>query len=278
MSIRFSIVLPYFNEENYIEMTLESWLKQRYQPSELILIDNASKDNSTERCKQILENAPFPVHYLNENRPGKTNALECGCKQASGDWIAFSDADTQYPVHYLERAAELIHKLPTRQSVSVDSETVGTSPKNNHRIVALMAQAIFTHPDRESVRKEIREVVRLSRCRPRKAYTGNAGHILHRASLEECGGFTTSIWPLMYADHEIMHRLHRLGISHYDEELWCLSSDRRVDRSSVRWNLMERMLYRNIPSRFEAWFFYSFLRKRLEKRKMSILKLRERSW
>ncbi|MEL7488416.1 MAG: glycosyltransferase family 2 protein, partial [Pseudomonadota bacterium] len=64
----------------------------------------------------------------------------------------------------------------------------------------------------------------------------------------------------------------------YGFDFWCLASDRRGDRTNVRWTLFERLMYHVTPHRWKDWFFYAFLRPRFEARGLSELKLRDRDF
>ena len=51
---QWSVVVPYFNEKDYLPATLASLLAQELKPFQVILVDNASTDGSAEVCKKIL--------------------------------------------------------------------------------------------------------------------------------------------------------------------------------------------------------------------------------
>lgn len=93
-----SIVIPAFNEEEYIEKTLKSILSQNIildYPDyfECIVVDNESTDRTAEIAKQYCQVTSAPR--------GKLNALTAGIKYASGNIIVTRDADTYYPPNCL---------------------------------------------------------------------------------------------------------------------------------------------------------------------------------
>ena len=51
----FSVVLPYYNEADFLENTLLSWLNQKRTPDQIILIDNGSTDGSETVARQVLK-------------------------------------------------------------------------------------------------------------------------------------------------------------------------------------------------------------------------------
>ncbi len=58
MNFKFSIIIPCFNAEKWIEQCLLSALKQSYENTEVIFVDNESTDNSFEIAKEIQKNIP----------------------------------------------------------------------------------------------------------------------------------------------------------------------------------------------------------------------------
>ena len=258
--LTFSVVIPYYNEDVFLPHTLHSWLAQARQPDELILVDNASTDRSEAVCHTVLAAyADTQVRFLSEPRPGKIHALQLGCETATGTYIVFSDADTYYPPHYLELIERLLHKAKPS-------------------VVAVMALSSAGAPHRLSERLSRGVYVALSRICQRQVFSGGYAQTLSATALRQVGGFSESYWPYVLLDHEIMHRLFKVGRSIYHTNLWCRPSSRRSDRRRVRWNLLERCLYFVTPYVLKDWFFYQFLASRFARRKMHVLNLREKSW
>ncbi len=79
-------------------------------------------------------------------------------------------------------------------------------------------------------------------------------------------------------DHEIVHRMFAHGVGSYDADFWCVPSERRTNRTAVRWNMIERMLYRNVPRVLEGQFFYGFLARQFKKRGLHHINLRQQTW
>lgn len=93
-----SIIIPAFNEEDYIEDTLKSILSQnilyKYRDYfECIVVDNESTDNTAKIAKQYCQLISAPR--------GKLNARHAGILEASGDIIVSCDADSYYPPNWL---------------------------------------------------------------------------------------------------------------------------------------------------------------------------------
>jgi glycosyltransferase involved in cell wall biosynthesis len=257
----FAVLIPYYNESAYIAETLRSLLRQSRVPDQVILVDNASSDGSADICREVIVESGYQgAIFLREERPGKVNALESGLALVRSTYVATCDADILYPSHYLALAAELFSQAPPD-------------------VVAVMAQYVESLPGEDAETREmLRRNVRLSRVFTSKCFTGGAGQIFRTDTLKRAGGFSAERWNYVLMDHEIVHRVHKLGRSLYHRDMWCLHTDRRKDRSRVRWNLLDRMLYRYTPKFLGDWYFYSYLGPRLARRKMTGLNLRAQPW
>jgi glycosyltransferase involved in cell wall biosynthesis len=99
-----SVVIPAYNEENYIGNTLQSLLEQDFQDFEIIVVDNASEDGTGEVARR------FGAKVVYEKRRTVGAARQRGCLEARGKIIAMTDADTILPPNWLSRIAEEFEK------------------------------------------------------------------------------------------------------------------------------------------------------------------------
>lgn len=96
-----SIIIPIFNAETYLQECLESIRIQSYKDFEVILVDDGSTDNSAPICRSFVENDKRFLYYYKTNG-GVSSARNAGLEKASGDWIAFTDADDWVSPNYLQ--------------------------------------------------------------------------------------------------------------------------------------------------------------------------------
>jgi glycosyltransferase involved in cell wall biosynthesis len=97
--VRVSIVTPFLDAGQFVEEAIESVLKQSFDRWELLLVDDGSKDESTAIAERYAAAHPQKVRYLShpgrENR-GASASRNLGIKHASGEYLAFLDADDVY--------------------------------------------------------------------------------------------------------------------------------------------------------------------------------------
>ena len=112
--MKFSVIIPLYNKAPYIRKALESVLAQTYADYELIIIDDGSTDESAEIAEAILQDpasrliASSPHRLIRQANSGVSAARNNGVAQASGEYLAFLDADDWWEPTYLEKMAQLI--------------------------------------------------------------------------------------------------------------------------------------------------------------------------
>ena len=108
MSELVSIITPTFNAEKYIRDTLQSVLNQSYQNWEMILIDDASTDQTIEIINDFAEkDVRFKLFKLSKNY-GNGFARNAALEKATGKYIAFLDADDLWFPLKLEKQIQFL--------------------------------------------------------------------------------------------------------------------------------------------------------------------------
>ncbi|MDD5169266.1 MAG: glycosyltransferase [Syntrophales bacterium] len=95
---RVSVIVPARNEEVLIRECLQSVLDQDYPSYEVILVDDRSHDRTVAIAEELGRGRSnfqvIRVRELAEGWTGKSHALDVGVRHASGEWLAFLDADS----------------------------------------------------------------------------------------------------------------------------------------------------------------------------------------
>lgn len=256
---RWSVIIPAYNEEAFLEKTAAAIKAQIVSDATLILVNNLSTDGTADVMEEIKAASPERnVIILSDDRPGKVNALETGIAAVETEFVALCDADTFYPPDYLARAEMML---------SQSDHVAG-------------AFAFGVYADDGALRSWYRrnKGALMAALAPRQGHTGGYGQSYRTAALRKAGGYSASVWPFMVADHEIVNRVAKVGAIRYSAEHYCITSDRRGARGNVDWRLHERLLYNFLPHSKQDWFFYSYLKPRFEARRMYNANLRDRDW
>ena len=89
---KISVIVPCYNIEDYIELTVRSILAQTYENLEVILVDDGSTDQTAEIIDR-LSKQESRVSAFHKRNGGVSSARLQGIDRASGEWITFADGD-----------------------------------------------------------------------------------------------------------------------------------------------------------------------------------------
>lgn len=91
-SIKFSIIIPVYNVEKYLNECVESVLNQTYKNIEIILVDDGSTDSSPQIC-DIYAEKDNRIKVIHKENGGSSSARNFGMKAMTGDYVLFLDSD-----------------------------------------------------------------------------------------------------------------------------------------------------------------------------------------
>lgn len=249
-----TILIPFFNERDYLPATLRS-VAALDMPAELVLVDNGSTDDSCAVAARECLALGLRYRLVREPCPGKVPALRAGLAQVRTRYVATFDADTVYPADYLSVAARLLSRP------------------------GVVAAGAYYTPGPQRRRRDLLTGLHIciaGRLLAHQCHAGGAGQAFLTTALRQAGGFDATRWNLVLEDHEIMHRVGKVGRVAYGMDFWCHPSPRERDRESIRWSLVERLAYHVTSAQRQGWFFYDYLGPRLRARKLSSQAIRER--
>lgn len=106
-----SIIIPAYNEERLIRVILESVVGQKTnRPFEVIVVDNASTDNTAAEARKFADR--LNIRVITENRKGRGRARHTGFAAAKGEFLLSTDADAWLPPDWLEVAVTYLENAP----------------------------------------------------------------------------------------------------------------------------------------------------------------------
>ena len=106
-----SILIPCFNEQEFVEASVQSALEQTYPVEEIICVDDGSTDDTLGILRD-LEAAHSSITVVSQENRGLSGARNRGLELVSGDYVQFLDADDIMHPKKLEHQAHLIAESP----------------------------------------------------------------------------------------------------------------------------------------------------------------------
>lgn len=103
----FSVIIPAYNAENFIDVAVKSVLMQTCGDFELIIVDDGSQDGTREK---ISEYSDSRVRYIYQENGGVSSARNKGICESKGEFICFLDSDDEWKADHLEALVGLIKK------------------------------------------------------------------------------------------------------------------------------------------------------------------------
>ena len=100
-NIKVSVIVPVFNNSEYIGATLDSIISQDFDDFEIIVIDDGSNDNSLEVISNKLKDIPVPNKVFHQENQGVSAARNKGIELSCGDYLVFVDADDYIAPNHL---------------------------------------------------------------------------------------------------------------------------------------------------------------------------------
>lgn len=100
--IKFSVIVPIYNVEEYIEECVSSVLRQTYSNFELILVNDASPDSSLEIITRLSKRDDRIIVINKKENEGVALARSTGLSQAVGNFVLYLDGDDQLVPEALE--------------------------------------------------------------------------------------------------------------------------------------------------------------------------------
>ncbi|MGL0818279.1 glycosyltransferase family 2 protein [Vibrio vulnificus] len=209
-----SVVIPVYNKESLVHKCLNSIDSQTISPSEVIIIDDGSSDNSLSIIKSHISQSSLEYRVVSIENSGVSNARNIGAKLARNKYIAFLDADDEWDITYLEKMINLISDYPNCVMYSC-----------SHRVVNEKGVINF----KSYFGKVFRGVVHdLCRASIKNSIVNSSKVIVDRDSLLDIDGF-----PINQKNGEDLYvwmRLSQLGAVAYSSE--CLVSINQCEDES----------------------------------------------
>ncbi len=125
MTPTFSVIIPNYNHGRYLNQRISSVLNQTFQDFELILLDDASSDDSVDILMQFEKHPKVSSFIINRRNSGSTfKQWDKGISLSRGKWIWIAESDDYADPFFLETMAGLIAGFPEAGLIYCDSIVV----------------------------------------------------------------------------------------------------------------------------------------------------------
>jgi len=174
-----SVLMPNYNHGKYIGEALESILNQSHRPMEVIVLDDASTDNSLEIIQRFVKKDPIVKLVQNEKNMGVIYSANRLRNLARGDYVFGTSADDKVLPGFFEKSMNLLRKYPHAGLCCTDSANLDDATG----AIIKKSMNIVHRPQYFSSRV----MAELSRKTP--FYISYHTSIMKRDALLEVGGF-----------------------------------------------------------------------------------------
>ena len=129
----FSVIIPLYNKEKFVENTLKSVLNQSFINFEVIIVNDGSTDASEEKVKQFNDDR---IRYFSKENEGVSTARNYGITIAKSEYITFIDADDLWHPDFLQEMFQNINRFPNQKifSGAIEVETIAKTLKAQYSI------------------------------------------------------------------------------------------------------------------------------------------------
>lgn len=124
-----SIIVPSYNNEEYVDRCINSLLNQDYSEIEIIFVNDGSNDNTDNVVNKYVDNPKF--QYIKQENGGVGAARNTGLKKATGDYITFVDSDDTVTNDYVSKMLNCALKTKADIVVCGRNKIVNESIRSN---------------------------------------------------------------------------------------------------------------------------------------------------
>lgn len=122
--MRFSIVIPVYNGENHVHLSVESVLAQSFEDFETVVVNDGSQDGTANIVRALAsKDKKGRVRLVERENGGVAAARNTGILESRGDYVCFLDSDDQWLPEHLAALSEAIEKYPQEVFFSTLSQT-----------------------------------------------------------------------------------------------------------------------------------------------------------
>ncbi len=207
-----SVIVPVYQVSDYVERCIRSVMAQTYTDIECIIVDDATRDDSIDKCEALIKEYDGPIQFRiihHEQNRGLSVARNTGFDAANGEYVYFLDSDDYITPDCIEKLVSVVKDDPTIEMVQGNS--------------------LMKYDGKESLLGKIKQPIRISNNdEARKEFYNNRdiyisvwNRLLKKSFIEEYGlycreglVFEDLLWVFYLMKHLRKAYLYE-GITHY---------------------------------------------------------------
>ena len=233
MATLVSVVIPAYNGAEFIGESMRSVFGQSLPPAEIVVVDDASTDETVTRVREIAATAPLPVKLIKlpANHGAPAEPLNIGIRAASGEVIALLDQDDLFETQKLEHLVSVLEDLADIDFVLSDYYELDAAGRRQGGCArelwgGVYSRLIYAPGGTNIIPGPLCLSAFIQECGlPRSC----SNHCFRRSLWSRIGGFDPSFGPI--ADYEFALRAIVGKMAWVDRELF---GKRKHDRSLWR--------------------------------------------
>lgn len=120
MSNLVSVIMPVYQVSDFVERCLRSVMNQTYNDLECIIVNDATKDDSIEKCERLIDDYEGTIRFRivhHERNRGLSAARNTGTKAATGDFVCYVDSDDEMMPDCVEKLVRAALEHPKAEMV-----------------------------------------------------------------------------------------------------------------------------------------------------------------
>lgn len=188
---RASIIIPAYNAENFIGLTLNSIIQQTYKDFECLVIDDGSTDNTIAAVSGFNDPRIKVFRGLNSGGPAKPRNI--GLNNASGEYIFMFDSDDIMLPNKLALSIDALEKNPSAnllftnfQAINENGEIIKENFLHEYETLWGLVDKNITQPLEIHARDVFSPLLKVN-------FVGTSSVVLRKSSLKEANRFNESL-------------------------------------------------------------------------------------
>ena len=151
-ALKFSILVPVYNVEKYLEQCVESLLNQTYKGDyEIVLVDDGSTDSSGEICDRYAKNNPDKIKVVHKKNEGLVSARQVGIEVANGEYSLFVDSDDFVETNLLETVIDCIERNGSPDMVVYSFRYYSNGKTTERKSTLTTGETVFTEDNKKTL-------------------------------------------------------------------------------------------------------------------------------